>query len=102
MDFLHQDDLKDRMISSNSSNLAGAKIIVGKGIEVILSSKQQRRHLPSLLYKSFFYDLYYVCGSCTGWQLAVNEGYTELPTQTVGDFLGGTFIDNPKVNHNIF
>ncbi len=34
--------------------------------------------------------------SCTGWQLAVNEGYTELPTQSVGDFLGGTFIDNPK------
>jgi hypothetical protein len=23
--------------------------------------------------------------SCTGWQLAINEGYTELPTQTVGD-----------------
>ncbi len=26
----------------------------------------------------------------------MNEGYTELPTQSVGDFLGGTFIDNPK------
>jgi hypothetical protein len=26
----------------------------------------------------------------------VNEGYTELPTQGVGDLLGGSFIDNPK------
>jgi hypothetical protein len=34
--------------------------------------------------------------SCTGWQLHVNEGYTELPTQGVGDLLGGSFIDNPK------
>merc|ERR1711973_678958 len=33
---------------------------------------------------------------CTGWQLAVNEGYTELPSQGVTDFLGGTFIDKPK------
>ena len=29
--------------------------------------------------------------------MAINEGYTELPTKTVGDFLGGSFIDNPKV-----
>merc|ERR1711962_566561 len=33
---------------------------------------------------------------CTGWQLAVNEGYTELPSQGVTDFLGGSFIDKPK------
>ena len=44
------------------------------------------------------WQLYYnsVCDSCTGWQLHVNEGYTELPTQGVGDLLGGSFIDNPK------
>jgi hypothetical protein len=40
--------------------------------------------------------LYYFLYSCTGWQLHVNEGYTELPTQGVGDLLGGSFIDNPK------
>ncbi len=37
--------------------------------------------------------------SCDGWQLHVNEGYTELPTQSVGDFLGGTFVDKPKGGH---
>ena len=34
--------------------------------------------------------------SCDGWQLHVNEGYTELPTQSIGDFLGGTLVDKPK------
>merc|ERR1712168_66578 len=33
---------------------------------------------------------------CTGWQLAVNEGYTELPSRSTLDLLAGTFIDNPK------
>jgi len=35
---------------------------------------------------------------CSGWQLAINEGYTVLPRQGVTDFLGGTFIDKPKRN----
>ncbi|XP_023341906.1 uncharacterized protein LOC111711717 isoform X2 [Eurytemora carolleeae] len=35
---------------------------------------------------------------CSGWQLHVNEGYTELPKQTLGDKLGGPLIDNPKKN----
>ena len=78
---LHQDDLKNRMNilffksslikPSYSSNHPGAKhpilqivlvqiILFFKSswqrIEVILSPKQQQQPLPSLLYKSFFYD----------------------------------------------
>ena len=33
---------------------------------------------------------------CDGWQLAVNEGYLELPDQTKTDLFGGTFVDRPK------
>jgi len=36
--------------------------------------------------------------NCEGWQLAVNEGYTELPSQTKTDFFGLGLIDNPKKN----
>ena len=39
--------------SSVTSNHPGAKSVVRQGIEPILFPKQQRRPLPSLLYKSF-------------------------------------------------
>jgi hypothetical protein len=50
-----------------------------------INKKDEMRSNPDIL---FF--------SCTGWQLHVNEGYTELPNQGVGDLLAGSFIDNPK------
>jgi hypothetical protein len=61
-------------------------------ISVMLQNGHLKQRLRLLTY---FMIILFLC-SCTGWQLAVNEGYTELPTQSVGDFLGGTFIDNPK------
>jgi len=33
---------------------------------------------------------------CGGWQLNVGEGYTEIPDQSTADFIGGSFVDNPK------
>ena len=42
--------------SAYSSNRPGAKELARQGIEAILSPKKQRRPLPSLLYKSFFYE----------------------------------------------
>ena len=47
--------------SSMSSNHPGPKSGVQQGIESILSHEQQRRPLPSTLYKSFFYGF--------GWQI---------------------------------
>ena len=63
---LHQDNLKNRMNSSFSSYHSGAihpfphiilvsEKLVQLNIEKILSPKQQRRPLPSLLSLSFFY-----------------------------------------------
>ena len=56
-DELQQDDLRNRMKSSFSSYHPGAKQLAWQGIESILSPKQQRRHLPFLLYLSFFYSI---------------------------------------------
>ena len=44
--------------SAYSSNRPVAKYLARQGIETIQPPKKQRRPLPSLLYKSFFYDLY--------------------------------------------
>ena len=50
-----QDDLKNRMNASLSSNHPGAKLLAWQWIESILSPKQQWRPLPSLLSLSFFF-----------------------------------------------
>ena len=65
----HQDELKNRLIctlffnsswcnSAYSLNRPVAKYLARQGIETIQPPKKQQRPLPSLLYKSFFYDLY--------------------------------------------
>ena len=53
---LYQNDMKKGRNSSYSSTRPFAKLLARQGIEAILSHKKQRRPLPSLLYKSFFYD----------------------------------------------
>eukprot|EP00092_Neocalanus_flemingeri_P013310 GFUD01014346.1.p1 GENE.GFUD01014346.1~~GFUD01014346.1.p1 ORF type:complete len:165 (+),score=33.19 GFUD01014346.1:16-510(+) len=35
---------------------------------------------------------------CSGWQMNIKEGYTELPKQGFTDFLGGGLIDRAKKN----
>ena len=54
-----------RTKSSYSLNRPGEKYLARQGIESILSTKQQRRPLPSLLYKSFFYALTFPEFCCT-------------------------------------
>ena len=68
LDILHQDDLKNRLnlhkdeLKNRGANqpipqlvLAKIATVARQGIEAILSPKKQRRPLPSLLYKSFFF-----------------------------------------------
>ena len=68
---LHQDELKNRLIftqffdsswfkSAYSSNRPVTKKLARQGIETILTPKKQRRPLPSLLYKTFFYGKWYM------------------------------------------
>ena len=52
---LHPNEFKNSMNSSFSSCPPGA---IHPFLHIILSPKEQRRPLPSLLYKSFFYGLY--------------------------------------------
>ena len=62
-DELHQDYLKTRMSSSYSSNRSTVgqnRYVARQGIEGILSHKQRRRPLPSLLYQPFFYYTIYI------------------------------------------
>jgi len=33
---------------------------------------------------------------CTGWQLKVKEGYTEIASQSFTDFIAGSLVDEPK------
>ena len=55
---LHQADLKNTgRINSSFLHIILVQQLARQGIENILSSKQQRRPLPCLLYKSFFYGL---------------------------------------------
>ena len=67
LDIFHPDDLKYRLtctrtswrigcISAYSSTSPGSNKLAWQGFEALLSPKKQRRPLPSLLCKSFFYS----------------------------------------------
>ena len=96
----HQDERKNRMKSSlpivmvqiilffqsswckssYSSKRPGAKQLARHGIEAILSPKQQRRSLPSLLYKSVFYCMcicVHTSHGCWG-GIPCNYGFNDL------------------------